>query len=327
MIEEIRSDLYRIEIPLPGSPLRALNSYLIKSPGRFLLIDTGWNREECLSAMSQSLQELGVDLGQVDFFITHMHSDHLGMMPRLAADTAKVYISRADADTIRSEVEDGERHWGYLEELYRSNGFPEDQLKRAWASHPGRRFGPQRLVSFRTVEDGDTIDIGDYSLRCVETPGHTPGHTCLYEPDKKIFFSGDHILDDITPNITYWRRMADPLKQYLQSLDRVYPLDVNLVLPGHRRIIRDHQKRIRELRSHHRDRLNEVISALEQGEKSVYQVAPYIKWDIECPSWELFPAGQKWFAFGETLAHLLYLEGAGSVKQRTDDHRVVFSLV
>jgi len=60
---------------------------------------------------------------------------------------------------------------------------------------------------------------------------------CLYEPDKKIFVSGDHILADITPNISTWNELANPLKEYLSSLDKVYPLDVSLVLPGHRSLI------------------------------------------------------------------------------------------
>ena len=41
MVEQILPDIYKIEIPLPKSPLKALNAYLIKGPGRFLLVDTG----------------------------------------------------------------------------------------------------------------------------------------------------------------------------------------------------------------------------------------------------------------------------------------------
>jgi hypothetical protein len=49
MVEQILPDLYRIEIPVPKSPLKALNAYLLKGRKRFLLIDTGWNQQECLS--------------------------------------------------------------------------------------------------------------------------------------------------------------------------------------------------------------------------------------------------------------------------------------
>ena len=53
MIEELLPDLFRIEIPLPNSPLKYLNSYVIRSPERNLVIDTGLNRKECLEAMPE----------------------------------------------------------------------------------------------------------------------------------------------------------------------------------------------------------------------------------------------------------------------------------
>ena len=80
MTEMMLPNLYRIEIPLPKNPLKALNSYLIKGDGRFLIIDTGMNREECQNAMFTALEELKVDLKKTDFFITHIHADHLGLV-------------------------------------------------------------------------------------------------------------------------------------------------------------------------------------------------------------------------------------------------------
>ncbi|MBP1735780.1 MAG: Zn-dependent hydrolase, glyoxylase [Deltaproteobacteria bacterium] len=76
MVEEIAAGLYKVGIPLSGSPLKALNSYVVKGAERSLVIDTGWNREECLNAMQAGLTSLGVNLRKTDFFITHMHSDH-----------------------------------------------------------------------------------------------------------------------------------------------------------------------------------------------------------------------------------------------------------
>jgi glyoxylase-like metal-dependent hydrolase (beta-lactamase superfamily II) len=116
------------------------------------------------------------------------------------------------------------------------------------------------------------------------------------------------------------------LREYLASLDKVYTLEVDLVLPGHRSLWHDHRKRIKELQEHHQIRLKEVLSALEDGKKTAFQIAPYVTWDIECSSWELFPAAQKWFAFGETLAHLRYLEEQGMVRGETKDNKILFSL-
>jgi len=326
-IEEISRNMYKMEIPLPKSPLKALNSYLIKAEGRFLIIDTGWNRQECRDEMLSSLKLLNVDLSKTDFFITHLHADHLGLVATLATDTSTVYFNQKETSMINSESSEWERRWQEFDTFYIRNGFPEDELKKSMENHPGRQYNLKKRLDFRILKEGDTIQIGEYYFRCIETPGHSPGHMCLYEPNKKILVAGDHILFDITPNIMFWLEMEDSLGEYLANLEKVYYLDVELVLPGHRNIWNDHRRRIKELQEHHQARLKEVIAALESGGKTAFQVAPYITWDIDYRSWELFPAGQKWFAVGETLAHLKYLEKQGMVRRETQENRMLFSLV
>ena len=100
MTEEILPNLHRIEIPLPESALKTLNSYLVRADGHFLLIDTGLNREECRNAMTSSLDELGVDLSKTDFFITHMPADHMGLMASLATEASTVYFNDEEAHII-----------------------------------------------------------------------------------------------------------------------------------------------------------------------------------------------------------------------------------
>lgn len=324
MIEEILPNLYRIEVPLPNNPLKSLNSYLIKSPERFLIIDTGMNREECAHAMSSALSAESVDLNKTDFFITHLHADHAGLVSNLASNNSKIYFNEIDA-AIASRGMD-EKEWQEYERLYRAHGFPAEELARAIASHPGRRYSSREKIDYCIVKEDDLINIGDYSFKCIETPGHTPGHMCLYEPAHKILVSGDHILFDITPNITSWPGVNNSLEMYLASLDKVLKLDIALVLPGHRNILGNHRKRISELKAHHEARLKEVISSLQRGEKTAYQIAPYITWDIDCSSWEAFPAQQKIFAVGETVAHIEYLEGNKVVRRKVKEDKILFSL-
>jgi hypothetical protein len=88
----------------------------------------------------------------------------------------------------------------------------------------------------------------------------------------------------------------------------------------------DHRTRIKELKKHHQDRLNEVLMILKDGAKTAFKVASYMTWDIKYKSWELFPAQQKWFAFGETLAHLKYLEEERMIWRETRGDKTVFSL-
>jgi glyoxylase-like metal-dependent hydrolase (beta-lactamase superfamily II) len=325
MFEKILPDLYRIEIPLPKSPLKSLNSYLIKGEERFLIIDTGMNRQECLNEMLAALTYFDVDLNKTDFFITHLHVDHLGLVEKLITESSKVYFNSVEASMIANGSKH-EKGWTRTDAVYLLHGFPQEELTTSIAHHPRTNFGLTRHIDFYTMEEGDGLSIGNYTLKCVATPGHSPGHMCLYEPDKKILFAGDHILFDITPNITFWFNMENSLQTYLTSLEKIYQFDVSLVLPGHRSIMNDHRKRIRELEEHHNNRLHEAMAALSDGPKTAYQVTPCISWDFKYKSWELFPSQQRWFAFGETLAHLKYLEQAGKIHSHVRDNQTFYSV-
>ena len=321
MIEEVGTDLYKIEIPLPKNPLKALNSYAIKSPERNLIIDTGWNQQECMDAMQAGLNELEIDIRKTDFFVTHLHTDHLGLVSSLVTDTSTIYFNQPDGDRIKSGI--------FLDDLMnlaRLNGFPEKELQRVPHTHPGFKFRSKGPLSFHILKEGDTLRISDYVFYCVETPGHSKGHMCLYEPSKKIFVAGDHILGDITPTITLWSDEWNPLKEYLESLDKVYQLDIKLVLPGHREIFRDPKERIQELKDHHQKRLDEIIAILGESRKNAFQVASRMTWDIAYDSWDLFPVSQKWFATGEAISHLKYLEEKGVIRKEMRQHKIIYLL-
>ncbi|MFY9175584.1 MAG: MBL fold metallo-hydrolase [Peptococcia bacterium] len=200
------------------------------------------------------------------------------------------------------------------------NGFPIAEVKNAIEKHPGFRYGAKNLVDFTYVSDGDVLQVGEYNLTCIATPGHTPGLMCLYEPQHRFFLSGDLILSSITPNISLFSDNDNPLKQYLQSLDKVSKLDIELTLPSHRQIIGNCLPRIAELKKHHQDRLNEIIKILENGrEQNAYQVASQMTWDMTYKSFEDFPVPQKWFAIGEAIAHLKYLADKGTIQQFTKE--------
>jgi len=320
MCEELLPGLFRIKIPLPESPLKYLNSYVVKGPERNLIIDTGLNREECLSAMQRGLHKLGIDLERSDIFITHLHADHFGLVAKLASESTSVFFSRPDAELLESW-----EGFGAMIAHAAANGFPEDDLRYLLDSHPGARYGSDWIPELKILDDLDVIQAGRYCFQCVATPGHTMGHTCLYEADKKILVAGDHILIDITPNIQCWSDEENPLKFYLESLDKVNLLDVDLVLPGHRRLIGNHRARIEELKRHHERRLAEVLTLLGKRWLNAFQVASLMGWDIKAESWDRFPLAQKWFATGEALSHLIYLEEKGKVMRRKENNITLFS--
>ena len=320
MVDQVFPDIFRIEVPLPGNPLKAINSYVIKGDGRFLIIDTGMKRKECRDALEAGIQELAVDLERTDFFITHLHADHLGLVSELVRGSSKVYFNAPDAKII-----DDPNHWDKMIAYALANGFPEEGINPIMLEHPGRKYQTHDPLNFTLLQEGDRVSIGGYDMHCVSTPGHTRGHLCLYEPRTKIFFSGDHILEDITPNISLWAEHEDPLQHYLESLDKITSFDIRSVFPGHRRAFTDCRRRIEELKRHHAVRADEVRSILKKGRQSAYQVASQMTWDISCKRWEDFPVPQKWFATGEALTHLQYLQGKNKVQQEKENGKIYYS--
>ena len=237
VIEEILTSLYKIEIPIPENPLGVLNSYVIKGQERNLIIDTGVNHREALEAMLSGLRRLDIDLTATDFFVTHLHVDHLGLVRKLATESSRLFFNHPEAACVNSD-----QHWKaiyswenvYL--YYLSHGFPEDKLKASIKAYPGYEYATGKDVQVLVLKEGDVIRVGQFFFRCIETPGHSPGHMCLYEETKKLLFSGDHILPDISPNIALLTETENPLESYLASLDKLIPLEVKLVLPAHKHI-------------------------------------------------------------------------------------------
>ena len=124
-------------------------------------------------------------------------------------------------------------------------------------------------------------------------------------------FTADHILYDITPNITMWPNMDNSLGTYLESLKRFAQYPVKMTLPGHREA-GDYFARIDALLAHHAQRVDESESIVcQRPGQTCYEIAGQMTWAIRAINWQEFPLIQKCFATGEALAHLDYLCAQG----------------
>ncbi len=313
MYTQIEGNVYTIPVPLPDNPLRNLNSYVIKDPGRSLVIDTGFRRPECREALSAGLEELGIDMARADVFLTHMHADHSGLAAELAGPDSKIYISRADGELLARSLTSG---LGRVDE-YRSYGFSEAELACFW-ENPSMKYQQESAPGFTYVAGGDKLSYGGHTLLVIETPGHTPGHVCLYDRARGMMFLGDHVLFDITPNITTWPGFSDPLGHYVHSLMDISIFSVRVPLPAHRGVKGSTAERVGTIIEHHGRRIREMLDALDASPGATpYELSGMMSWRVrgKTNSWADFPLGQKWFAVGETAAHLEYLLCRGRVRR------------
>ena len=314
MLEKVYENIYRIVVELPKNPLRELNSYVICGGSRNLIMDTGFNTPECLRDLKEGLTELNIDMSKTDLLLTHFHADHVGLvnhieeMAKAAGNTDfKIYMSQIDKDVADTFIKE-EHNWKVQLSRFLAEGFPEEELKDVYAHHPAQRHKQPGGFTITPIDEGDIVKVGDIELKVMITPGHTPGHVCLYYEKEQIFFSGDTVLFNITPNISFWPGSTAALGEYFLSILKIRDLPVKLCLPGHRAISTDLKGRIDQLLQHHEERLQEVINILKANPACTgYDVARLMHWDIRAKDWSDFPAGQKWFAVGEAVAHLDFL--------------------
>jgi len=329
MIEKLfdKPEIYRVFVELPQNPLKMLNSYVIKTPEENLIIDTGFNRPECKKALMEGLGEIGLDMSKTSIYITHLHSDHVGLVPMMLEEHPKqVYMSAIDYDYLCRDNK-GE-NWKLLEDRYLEEGFPEDVMIALRTTNQARIFAPPVMFPVIETHDQDVIRLGEYTFRCIHTPGHTPGHMCLYFEEEKILFSGDHVLFNITPNNTSWPGIENSLLDYIKSLHKIVTYDVVKTFPAHRGEFKTLYERVEELLQHHEDRLALIIKVLgEMQEANALQIASRLKWNMRGTPWNEFPDNQKWFAVGETMSHLDYLVIEGKVERFDRDGRILYRLI
>lgn len=321
-------EIYRMLIPLPENPLKTLNSYLIKSENRNLLIDTGFNRPECHEALIENLKELNVDMEKTDIFLTHLHSDHTGLINKIAHKNSKVYIGKIDYEYMFENLEGF--NWEESEKRFASEGFPYEIIERLRDTNQAKIFAPDGMFESILVEDGYKFNVDKLEFTVILTSGHTPGHTCLYLEKEKLLFSGDHILFDITPNITSWLRVKDSLRNYIESLEKIKKLEITKTFPGHRATSDDVYSRIDEIIEHHKSRLTDTLEVIKEKSAkeglTAYEIASFMKWNMRGKSWTEFPDNQKWFAVGETLSHLDYLFNENKIEKFKDNDMYKYKL-
>lgn len=313
-VEQLAADLWSIPVPMPsGSPLRYVSVYAFAVPGGLVLIDAGWGSDQAWEALGAGLAAIGAAVTDVrGVLVTHLHFDHLGLADRVRrASGAWVALHEDDLAVVtgpsfrdaRAAVAADHAH---LRHLGASAAEAERVGARAEAWEQFTRLAPPD----RVLRDGDPVDAPGWSLRTLHTPGHTPGHVCFVEPRLDTVFSGDHVLPRITPNISVDTfSPADPLGDYLASLQRVAALPVTHVAPAHEWRFDGLAARTAQIAEHHDRRLAEVVAAVHSRPGSTpWDIAGLLTWSRP---WDQYDGRMRVFAVTETASHVVHLEATG----------------
>jgi glyoxylase-like metal-dependent hydrolase (beta-lactamase superfamily II) len=313
--------IVQIRLPMAGKPLRYVNGYLVEDGDGYTLIDCGWKADDVFAALQEGLAEHGLALGDIRrLLITHFHFDHYGLAGTLlAAGVPSLAMHPLDWETAREHGRDPHAADVAADAWIERNGLRIEESLEDEPQH--RRYDlvePTELIA-----DGERIG----RLTAVWTPGHSPGHLCFHDMVSGKLFSGDHVLDPITPHVGIWREgRGDPLGEYVHSLDVLATLDASGVLPAHGEPFPDLERRVAELLAHEAKREEQVLAALAEGPASATGIARLLPWRRRGDRFEQLSEAHQQYAVAETLAHLEHLCARGLVGLDAEANPIRYAL-
>ena len=312
----VADGIHRIPLPMPGDGLKAVNVYVIRNGDGLALVDTGWDHPAAVAALEAGLAALGAKVTDLNLIVvTHFHADHYALAaPLREASGAPVLFPEEGLGGVRVALEP--------ETERRANAARHRRMARHGAGAMPDPF-PQAhgemsrfrwAVPDKTLRDGDVIELADRSLQVITVPGHTQGHVALHDEAARIFLAADHVLPHITPSIGF-EPFPEPLvlQTFLASLEKVRPVEADVVLPAHGPVFTDLAGRVDELLAHHDRRLAACVHHVEAGHEQAHAVAEQLPWTRRDTPFSELDAFNRYIAVGETIAHLELLAHDGRI--------------
>ena len=312
-------DIFVIRVPFTHLGLDHTNCYIVRDESDVLIIDPGAGSLLSAQIFSRTANAIGIDPNRARFCCTHLHFDHAEMLEQLSYPGLRLLISSVAYES---------NPWHYynlrkslLRAILLEEGVPAIARKGLAAYTAEARVCELPGCSYELLEDNQIVHVGSHALRVIATPGHSRGHICLYSDEQHFLFSGDHVLETITPGLSLPFEGDDSLRDYLDSLAKVEKLECSAVLPGHEKTFYDLAGRCANLRQHHAERLDQVFGIVAHnpgiGGHAVMQAMP---WKRTGPlrNWDSMPlfSIMNWDA--QTFSYLEYLLNIGEIELEED---------
>jgi glyoxylase-like metal-dependent hydrolase (beta-lactamase superfamily II) len=322
LIEKIAESFYMITLPMPFR-LKHVHVFALVHDNGVSLFDTGMNTPETFSTLEESLKSLGKAVRDTDrIFITHFHTDHCGIAGRIKdISGAAIAMSAIDALRIHNDQKKG-LDFDQIKKFYCEQGLREEIIDGLLELLGSFRKATIPFKIDTSLEDHGSQKAGDREFEVISVPGHTSGQVCFFFRREGILLSGDHILPDITPNLSPdpYNPEFRPLKSFLDSLGKVEDLPVIKVYPAHGDPFSNLKMRVEEIREHHRERKSLVLESVKGSTKTTFQISLDI-FGQNLPEFDQF------LAVNETYAHLIELAEEGLIKQKKLGDLIIHSVI
>ncbi len=301
--------VYRLRLPLPWPGVPHCNAWALSAGDGFVLVDTGVHDEQSMAHLERALEMVGLRVEDISLVIcTHAHSDHCGQAVPIVERAGCELWMHPSHELMNRLVDDPEAVLARRLEVARQSGVPEEPLRR-YAAERGKSdpliVGP--LKADRDLRDGVTVqsDLGEWVT--YETPGHAPSHVCLFQPERRLLISGDHLLGRISLYFEYGYS-PDPVGEFLRSLGVVERLGARLCLAGHGRTFTDVHAHIHGNRALVEEHLYKVLQAVGAEELTAFDVVGAVYGD------SLSEQNGQWL-LSQMLGYLTHLERTGGVRR------------
>lgn len=310
-------------LPLPvkdeggaGDAAFTVNCYLVEAGDACLVVDPGARNETAQAMLLAALDALGVDSSEVVFFVTHLHSDHAGMVSSPLFQENLVYVGQREYEHARLRADAG-----CVEAIvarFVEEGLPPDRA----ADYQTQRWdAPLPNESrLRFLSDGDELSVGSARFWALLTPGHTPGHTMLAERENRILFAGDGVLFPITPVLQWTSGNPCVLGEYISSLGRLLGEEADCLAPGHGNPQASWRGRVRWLIAHHLDRVKRIerFARAHPGSTGL-SIAGNAGWSLPLDRWEELPFTRRISVLSTSAVYLDYLVAQGLLRRERGD--------
>jgi glyoxylase-like metal-dependent hydrolase (beta-lactamase superfamily II) len=308
--ERVLPGVFRLRLPLPWPGVPHCNAWAVKAGDGFVLFDTGMHQPDSLANLERALAMCDLRLEDARLVVcTHAHSDHYGQAATIVERAGCELWMHPNHEHMTRMAEDPEAVLARRLEVARQSGVPEEPLRRYAAERGSRGTGISGVIEpDRDLLPGVTIDtdLGEWTVH--ETPGHAPSHVCLFQGERRLLISGDHLLGRISLYFDYGYT-PDPVGEFLHSLEVVERLGARLCLPGHGRTFTDVQAHIQGNRKLVEERLGSALDAVARGGPlTAFDVVPYVYGD------SLAPQNAHWL-LSKILAYLTHLEAEGRIRR------------